>query len=311
MKKSDPTYPFVSVALCTYNGERYLTEQLESILHQDYRNINEIICVDDRSTDKTWEILNNYAAKYSIFKIFKNEKNLGFIKNYEKAITLCNNHLIAISDQDDIWYSYKISKLTAAIGTDLMVYSDNEYIDQDGKSLGIKFSDKRNLATCTNSLNFALFNGISGHTTMFKKELLNYALPFPADIHYDWWLGFCASQHSDIQVVNDPLVGYRQHTSNAVGSYNAVKNDIKTASFSIPNETYVRISFFAKSIANHLKNEKQVLEFLANSYSNKTLLMRLKRVALYWKNSDQLLHFKKRSTTRKMLYCIKVFWKYE
>lgn len=311
MTKSNPTYPSVSVALCTYNGERFLTEQLESILHQDYENIDEIVCVDDRSTDKTWEILNEYATKYLVFKIFKNEKNLGFIKNYEKAITLCNSSLIAISDQDDIWYSYKISKLVAAIGTNLMAYSDNEYIDQDGKSLGIKFSDKRNLATCTSSLNFALLNGISGHTALFKRELLNHALPFPADIHYDWWLGFCASQYSDIQSISEPLVGYRQHTSNAVGSYNVKKDDKKTESFAIPNEAYVRISFFSKSIATHLKKEKQVLEFLASTYTNKTLAMRIKRVAIYWENRENLLHFKKRSKIRKLLYCIKAFWKYE
>ncbi len=311
MIESNTTYPSVSVALCTYNGVRFLKEQLDSILQQDYINIDEIICVDDRSTDETWNILEQYAAKYPAFKIFKNETNLGFIKNYEKAISLCKSSYIAISDQDDIWHTSKISKLLVAIGPNLMVYSDNEYIDQDGKLMGVKFSDKRNIAAITSCLNFALFNVISGHTVLFKKELLNHALPFPADIHYDWWLGFCASQYSAIQVVNEPLVGYRQHSSNAVGSYKSKKDAKKAVSFSITNEAYVRIRCFSTSIAKHLEKEKQILEFLANSYTNKTLTMRFQRVAIYWENREKLLHFKKKSKVQKMLYCFKVFIKYE
>ncbi len=301
----------VSIALCTYNGERFLKEQLESILNQDYNNINEIVCVDDISTDNTWEILNEYSNKYTVFKIFKNEINLGFIKNYEKAIALTTNKLIAISDQDDIWYSNKISKLVSNIGGALMIYSDNEFIDSNGKSLGVKFSDKRNLATSTSCLNFALFNVISGHTAMLRRELLKYAMPFPADIHYDWWLGFCASQHSHIHVVAEPLVGYRQHVSNAVGGYGVKKKDKKAKTYSILNETQVRLIYFSKIIAPHLNYEKRVLEKLGNSYIDRSLKTRLSRVSLFWKNRDALLLFKKRNKTRKMIYCLKVFWKYD
>lgn len=311
MEKSEFSQNAVSIALCTYNGERYLREQLDSILQQDYENINEIVCVDDRSTDNTWEILNEYAYKYTAFKIFKNDSNLGFIKNYEKAITLCNNPFIAISDQDDIWYSNKITKLITAIGKNMMVYSDNEYIDQNGESLGVKFSDKRNLTMTTSCLNFTLFNGISGHTVLLNKELLNYALPFPADIHYDWWLAFCASQHSNIPYVNEALVGYRQHVSNAVGGYGVKKSDKKAKSYNILNETRVRISFFAEKINPQLVHEKRVLEFLTSSYTDKSFIIRIKRIAIFFQNKDVLLLFKKRSKIRKMIYCIKAFWKYD
>ncbi len=311
MKNSALLQPAVSIALCTYNGERYLKEQLESILNQDYVNINEIVCVDDRSTDKTWDILNEYANKYSIFKIIKNDTNLGFIKNYEKSIALTTNDLIAISDQDDIWYSAKITKLVGSIGNDLMIYSDNEFIDADGKSLGIRFSDKRNLATCTSCLNFALFNGISGHTAMINRQLLQHALPFPSDIHYDWWLGFCAAQHAEIKFIDEPLVGYRQHVSNAVGGFDVKRSDKKTASFSIPNEAFVRISFFSKSIAVNLTKEKLILEFLAASYLDKSLKMRIKRVGLFLDNKDAILVFKKKSRLRKVLFCFKASWKYD
>ena len=311
MKEPKSKQPAVSIALCTYNGDRFLKEQLESILNQDYKSINEIVCVDDNSTDTTWLILKEYAEKYPTFKIFQNKINLGFIKNFEYAISLTSNHFIAISDQDDIWHADKISKLVLGIGSGLMVYSDNEYIDENGKKTGVRFSDKRNLVDIYSCLNFALFNTISGHAILFRKELLTLALPFPDDIHYDWWLAFCASQHSVIRVVNEPLVGYRQHIANAVGGYGIKKNDKKVQTFSILNETSVRISFFSKKIAPNLMYEKEVLELLALSYRDKSFKTRFKRIILFWKNKDNLLLFKKRSKLSKMIYCIKAFWKYD
>jgi glycosyltransferase involved in cell wall biosynthesis len=310
MKNPDSQQPAVSIALCTYNGERFLVEQLESILNQDYPNIEEIICVDDNSKDTTWDILTQYAEKYSVFKIFRNSQNLGFVKNYEKAITLTTNQLIAISDQDDIWYSNKISKLVHKIGSKLMVYSDNEFIDLNGKSLGMQFSDKRNLTTCTSCLNFALFNAISGHTILFNRELLNYALPFHNEIPYDFWLAFKAVQYEDIQVVNEPLVGYRQHDNNTIGAFKK-KIKRKDLAFEELNESQIRIQIFAKNTAPHLSKEQKILEQLAESYANRSLLMRLKRIIIFWKNKDNLLLFTKRSSARKMFYCFKVFWKYD
>jgi len=311
MKKINTMQPAVSIALCTYNGEPYLIEQLESILNQDYNNISEIICIDDGSKDGTIEILKKYANQHPAFKIFQNKSNLGFIKNYEKAISMASNPYIAISDQDDIWYPDKISKLVTTIGNSLMVYSDNEFVDAKGKKMGIRFSDKRNLAVSSSCLNFALFNVVSGHTTLLRRELLVHALPFPVNIHYDWWLAFCAAQQNAIQVVHEPLVGYRQHLSNAVGGY-GVKQDKKDEhKFYIEHETGVRIRFFSETIAPHLIQEKHILEFLALSYTDRSFKMRIKRTIVFWQNRDNLLLFKKRSKLRKMFYCFKAFWKYD
>jgi glycosyltransferase involved in cell wall biosynthesis len=301
----------VSIALCTYNGEKYLAEQIDSILKQDYPFIDEIICIDDNSTDSTWQILSSYAERYPFFKIIQNKTNLGFVKNFEKAILSTKNQLIAISDQDDIWYANKISRLVSGIGNSLMVYSDNVFINETNQKIGIRFSDKRNLIVSTSCLNFALFNAISGHTVLFKRELLNYALPFPAKIHYDWWLAFCASQHTPIQYVSEPMVGYRQHASNAVGGYGVKKQDKKEQRCLTLNETSVRISFFAQSVDPNLTHEKQVLQQLAASYLDRSFVMRMKRISLFWQNWNDLLLFKKRNSIRKMVYCFKVFWKYD
>ena len=94
--------PLVSIAICTYNGERFLKKQIDSLLNQGYSNI-EIIAVDDRSTDRTWDMLQEYAQKDKRVQTYQNEKNLGYARNFEKAITLCKGDFIALADQDDIW----------------------------------------------------------------------------------------------------------------------------------------------------------------------------------------------------------------
>jgi glycosyltransferase involved in cell wall biosynthesis len=311
MVKKESKLQAVSIALCTFNGERFLKEQLESILNQDYGNIDEIICVDDNSKDTTWEILKDYAAKYHIFKIYQNLSNLGFVKNYEKAITLTSNPLIAISDQDDIWYSNKISSLVNSIGNNIMSYSDNNYIDINGNSLGKKFSDKRNLTTNTSCLNFALFNAMSGHTILLNRDLLQHSLPFPKEIPYDFWLAFQASQYGKIQVVTEALVGYRQHDNNTIGAIGAKKYRKKAGEIKTADKTPNRVQIFAENMAPVLVKEQIILKQLGDTYTSRSIKNRLKRVAILWNNREAILLFKKTNKFRKMFFCLKVFWKFE
>ena len=100
----------VSVALCTYNGAPYIAEQLDSILNQTVIP-DEIIICDDISGDETLKIITQYQEKYSQIKIFLNDNNLGFIKNFEKAIQLCTQDIIIISDQDDTWEHNKVEEI--------------------------------------------------------------------------------------------------------------------------------------------------------------------------------------------------------
>ncbi len=306
MNKPENQLSEISIALCTYNGEIFLHEQIESILNQDYANISEIICVDDNSTDDTWKILQEYAGKYSNFKIFRNSSNKGFIRNFEKALTLTSKKFIAIADQDDIWYPNKISKLVRAIGENFMAYSDNEYIGSDGITLGKKFSDFRRLSTCTSCLNFVLYNGISGHTMLINRDLLKYALPFPDEIPFDYWLAFHAVQYGVIPYLNEPLVSYRQHDNNTLGAIGIKKNAKNIIKGRKVN--YNRIIKFSMAINENLQYEKQVLLKLAYSYIDFSFKTRLKRVVLFWENRDSLLFFKKRNEIRKAYYCIKMFW---
>lgn len=125
----------ISIAICTYNGEKYLTKQLDSILGQS-RVPNEIVVCDDGSTDKTLEILKGYQEKFpNVFKVFVNPKNLGYYKNFEKAIYHCSEDFIITSDQDDIWKNNKVEITQQffeenpqfdGVFNDLEIINDNE-----------------------------------------------------------------------------------------------------------------------------------------------------------------------------------------
>ncbi|WP_199233914.1 glycosyltransferase, partial [Pedobacter sp. HMWF019] len=179
----------ISIALCTYNGEKFLKEQMDSLVHQDYPNL-EIIVVDDCSSDRTIEILQSYSQRFSFIKIYQNTQNLGYIKNFEKAIHLCTGELIALSDQDDIWMLNKISKMYSSIGDNILLYHDSEFITEQGETMQCFISDIRIFYQGNDSRYFLFENCVSGHAIVFKKELRNYIGSFPNGIYHDWWLAY-------------------------------------------------------------------------------------------------------------------------
>ena len=203
--------PLVSIALCTYNGERFLRKQLDSLLLQDYENI-EIIAVDDCSTDRTWNILGYYARRDRRLHIHQNEENLGYARNFEKAIKLCSADFIALADQDDIWIKSKIKALVRAIKENVMVYHDSDFIDEHSKRIGrLKMSSKFRMYQGESSLPFVLANCISGHAIMFRRELVKYIFPFEPGYYHDWWISYVAFNVGRVKYINKVLVHYRQH----------------------------------------------------------------------------------------------------
>ena len=122
-------YPLVSIVLGTYNGATFLKEQLESLVNQTYSSI-EIIAVDDGSTDDTVSILKEYSVSYKNIKVFVNENNLGFIKNFEKGCSLASGEYIAFCDQDDCWHPEKIEKMVQHIGDHAMIFCNSALCDE-------------------------------------------------------------------------------------------------------------------------------------------------------------------------------------
>ena len=209
--------PIVSIAMASYNGERFITEQLDSILNQSYHNI-ELVIVDDCSKDETISIIKRYQEKFSNIKLFQNEMNSGVTKTFERAIQESKGEFIAISDQDDIWELNKIEILMNEIGFFDAVYSNSLLVDAHGNSLNKSFTTIMNMKTYTCGAPFLLSNSVPGHTILMKKNFVEKILPFPKDMLFDLWIGFCAAGNNGIKFVDKTLVKYRQHESNTIGT---------------------------------------------------------------------------------------------
>jgi glycosyltransferase involved in cell wall biosynthesis len=201
----------VSIALCTYNGERFLPKQLDSLLRQSYKYI-EIIAVDDCSTDNTWEILKDYAVKDERLKPYKNERNLGHTLNFEKAISLCSGEYIALSDQDDIWKTDKIASMMENVGDAALIYHDSDFIDEQGNRISNRsMASQHRMYQGESCLPIILGNNIHGHATLFSLKLKDHLFPFNKDFSHDWAVAFAAFNLGSVKYLDKILVHYRQH----------------------------------------------------------------------------------------------------
>ena len=215
----------ISIAMTTYNGEKFLREQIESILKQTVTDWELIVC-DDVSTDSTVDILKEYAEKDSRIKVFKNEQNLGFKKNFEKAILLCKGDYIALSDQDDIWLENHLEVLmnnikgkSAACGNAVMIDSDGvekEYCLSEGDGYYSSGNDIDKLFTIMCFRN-PFFGAISMYAT---GRCLNYALPIPDFVKYhDVWFSVVACCLDGLDYTFEPLLKHRVHGKNETGEH--------------------------------------------------------------------------------------------
>lgn len=214
----------ISVAMCTFNGEKYIKEQIESIINQSLIP-DEIVICDDCSKDNTVNIiketLDNWSGKVHLVV---NEKNLGYRKNFEKAISLCNGDIIFLSDQDDVWNRNKIEIMVNALNNSdaILAFHDVEVVDENLKLITgsfwklLKFSYQKFLHDDFRRI----FEGnvVQGSACALKKELINYAKPFPEAAIHDEWLALVAVAKGNIIPINKSLAKYRQSGNNAIGA---------------------------------------------------------------------------------------------
>ena len=227
----------IDILLATYNGEKYLAEQIESILNQTYKDINLIIS-DDNSSDSSLKIIEEYAKKDDRIKVFKQEKNLGIVSNFEFLLSKVNSKYFMFSDQDDIWNENKVEKTlkklqdtdSDIVFTDLLVVDDklnvlsNSYWELKG------FKNKILKSNSFEAL--YLNNYVTGCTMLMKREIISKVLPLPKNSKYvlhDYWIALITSQTGKVEFLNEPTIQYRQHKNNQVGSKKKTES-IKTLS---------------------------------------------------------------------------------
>ncbi len=219
----------VDILLATYNGEKFIHKQLDSILAQDYHDW--ILYVrDDNSTDSTPEILNQYTQKYPPkIQIVKDTLgNLGFCQNFKQLMYYSANPYIMFCDQDDIWKHDKVSgelkyiKKIEEKYTDvpILVFSDLEGIDANDNLIFESFIQKNRYEINPILFSRLLFrNVVTGCTIMMNRLLLSHMLQMPDSIkcHDHWAALVCLLHGGKIEYLDKPTVSYRQHSDNQIG----------------------------------------------------------------------------------------------
>lgn len=219
----------VSIALCTYNGEEFLAEQLRSIAAQSRLPDKLVIC-DDCSTDATLQIAEQFAetAPFPV-TIIENESNLGSTKNFEKAILLASGDLIFLCDQDDVWVESKIELMTDRFSLDselALLFSDAELVGHDLNPLGRNLwdmvfpPDERRRFLNEDPFEVMLWqNTVTGAAMAFRSRFREKIIPVPVipGLIHDGWIAIALANIAKIGFIDKPLVRYRQHERQQLG----------------------------------------------------------------------------------------------
>lgn len=288
----------ISVALCTYNGEKYLNKQLDSIFAQSVK-VDEIVICDDISSDKTIEIINEYKEKYpNIIKLYVNEKNLRSVKNFEKAISLCTGDIIFLSDQDDYWESNKVETILRHFEENKnikVVATNGACIDENSNPIDYytiwdipQFLKLQNININYFKTITQVGNIATGASMAIKKSFTEQCFPFPVmkDFHHDEWIAIVAAYHNSFSLIDEKVFKYRIHSNQQVGGvcYKKTEKMLKSLimSYNIENlngfiahkrrinrlfKNYKKFSNLQSIALEHSDVTKKIVESILASYN--------------------------------------------
>lgn len=218
----------ISVALCTFNGERFLREQLNSIAAQTIPPDEVVIC-DDGSTDGTVAIASEFSRAVNFdVNIFHNRSNLGAARNFEQAIGLCTGQLIALADQDDLWYPNKLERLAAPLRRDPHlggVFSDADLIDKYSSPTGERLwqvfafgpRERQIVQQGEGARLLCVREVVTGASMMFRASFRPVLMPIGDGWMHDAWIAWMLVLYSRIGFVPERLMGYRVHSGQQAG----------------------------------------------------------------------------------------------
>jgi glycosyltransferase involved in cell wall biosynthesis len=220
----------LSIALCTYNGECYLREQLQSILNQ-VRPPDELVVFDDASTDHTVGLLHDFAAKQRSFpvRIHVNPRTVGPLMNFQQAIAACRGTIISLCDQDDVWLPDKLARVEAAFEDDPslgFVFGNAEICDAECRPLGYRLWNSvgftgRLVRRLERGLAFDVVlrqNVVTGATMAFSARFRPLVLPIGSTWIHDAWIALLISAIAPVVAIREPVMLYRQHPKQHVGA---------------------------------------------------------------------------------------------
>lgn len=208
----------ISVCMATYNGEKFVTRQLDSIINQ-LEPDDEIIIVDDCSKDNTVNLIKStYGSRV---KVYINEQNLGPIRSFERAISLAKGDYIFLSDQDDIWEENKIKEVVKVFKNvdPILIIHDALVVDGELKTIHPSWIKYMNLNVQQGIIGNVIKNAFTGAMMAFKREVKDFILPFPPTIEmHDQWIALvCILEKEKIHYIDKPLIKYVRHGGNVTG----------------------------------------------------------------------------------------------
>lgn len=255
----------ISIAMTSYNGAKYLQQQIDSFLTQT-RQPDELVICDDGSTDSTFEILEKFRqiAPFAVL-VFRNEANLGHAKNFEKAISLCTGDIIFLSDQDDVWFETKVENMVNCfdrIGNTQIAIHDCDICDVEGRLSGGRLFENRTTKRGKESIH------IHGCCTVVTREMVNICLPLPplecGRYGHDDWLHLAGQYLNVRKVVDKSYQYYRRH------ELNATQSNI----YIISDSTFLdRYKYYRKKLNEFTSDSKKHVKILRERLSSVMLLI--------------------------------------
>ena len=218
----------ISVAMCTFNGKRFLGAQLESIRSQS-RTPDEVVICDDGSSDGSLELIREFACRARFpTRLLINERNLGSTKNFEQAISLCQSKIVALADQDDVWYPQKLEQIDNTFAQSrsiALAFSDADMIDDNTRLVGLRLwstfsfnrSEQNEFANGHALKVLVKHPVVTGATMAFRRELFDLATPIPEGHIHDAWISFLLAAFGPFRLISEPLMQYRQHGAQQMG----------------------------------------------------------------------------------------------
>ena len=217
--------PSVSVCMATYNGDKFIEEQIESILSQ-LGPSDELVISDDGSDDTTLQILETVARRDSRVKVLKGPKN-GLIKNFENALKHARGELIFLSDQDDVWLPGRVDAAIKKHKTHATVVVNACVIDQDSNMLAPQVYYENTFKY--KPFKTLIVNRYIGCTMSFRADVLKRCLPFPDNIPmHDWWIGLTSELYFETAMIAESFVKYRRHGENVTQTLGKSTNTFLT-----------------------------------------------------------------------------------
>lgn len=219
----------IDIILATYNTKtEYLKKQIDSILNQTYANIELIISDDNSSKKEVQKILKEYEEKDARVKLYIQEKNIGYIKNFEFLLEKAEAEYIMFCDHDDIWYENKVEESIKKLKSENvdLVYCNSTQINEKDEVIKKDYFKYKNVPLIKGKSKLAISRCIGiGCSQIITKQVRDKMLPFTEEVMaHDWLAAFIANENKGIAYIEEPLFGYRLHNTNVFGGRNLAQN---------------------------------------------------------------------------------------